>query len=150
MNLIVKEITTEDTYPLRKNVLRENIPLSFQFAEDNLETTSHFGVFEEEKLIGIVTFIQKENEYFKNQEAVFQLRAMAVDKAYQGKGVGKLFLGETLKLAKEKNIRKIWLNAREIAVPFYKSLGFSVVGDVFDVKFVGNHFRMVQEQDKFK
>ena len=53
-----------------------------------------------------------------------QIRYMAVDNEYQGKGFGAMLLTEFENIALSYGIKKIILNARQHAVDFYRRLGY--------------------------
>ena len=55
-----------------------------------------------------------------------QLRYMAVDDIYQGKGVGRSILDHMEQYSKENNAREIFLNARENALGFYEKSGYQI------------------------
>lgn len=63
----------------------------------------------------------------KSEEGVGQVRFMAVEPSFQGKGLGKLVMEEAELQAKTKNYHKIILHARENAVEFYKKLGYELI-----------------------
>lgn len=140
----VKEITTGQTIAVRQPVLRAGRPREdCYFPGDDLRTTVHYGVFVENKLAGIATFLEQNNPNFDGEH--LQLRGMAVLDEFKEKGVGKLLLetGELLARKKEKNL--IWCNARIIAVPFYQKMGYITVGDTFEIPLVGLHYVMKKE-----
>jgi N-acetylglutamate synthase-like GNAT family acetyltransferase len=62
---------------------------------------------------------------------VGQVRFMAVAKNYQGKGLGEKILTQLELVAKEKQLAKIELQARENAVKFYEKNGYSIVQSSF-------------------
>ena len=53
---------------------------------------------------------------------------MAVEKNFQRNGIGRMILKILEKEAKNKNAKKIVLNARDHAINFYKSTNYKVVG----------------------
>ncbi|MHA8057917.1 GNAT family N-acetyltransferase [Aquirufa nivalisilvae] len=55
-----------------------------------------------------------------------QVRCVAVDHSQQGKGIGRLIMKYLEQKAKENLWQEIILEARENAVPFYKSLGYQI------------------------
>lgn len=67
---------------------------------------------------------------------------MAVLKAYQGKSLGKLILKYGEDFLKEKNTKIIWCNAREVALGFYKNIGYQIIGEPFNIKDIGLHYSM--------
>lgn len=138
----IKEITALETFLVRQPVLRpgKNIE-SCRFDGDNLETTKHFGYFEEETLAGIASLFQSNSDLFQENEQ-FQLRGMAVLSNFQKKGIGEKLVIHAENDAKNRNATLIWFNAREIAVPFYKKLGYKIIGQPFDIGDIGKHFVM--------
>ncbi len=140
--LEIKTIGAEETYAVRHPVLRTGKPLeSCAFAGDYLETTFHLGCFYMGQLIGVASFLENDHpeHHFTNAG---QLRGMAVLDAYQGMGFGKILLTFGEERLRTKNKTFVWMNAREIAVPFYKKSGYTIVGNVFDVVGVGPHYVM--------
>ena len=138
----VKKITYLDTFPVRSAVLRQGKPIeTCFFLGDDSDETTHFGLFNTNKLIGVASVFKVENENFdkKNQ---FQLRGMAVLSEYQGSGYGNVLLDEICNFVKVKNGEILWFNARENAVKFYQNYGFSVLGDSFEIPEIGTHFVM--------
>lgn len=57
----------------------------------------------------------------------YQLRFMAVDPLFQGRGLGRRVLGEGERVVREEGTRLLWANARDSALGFYRTLGWSVV-----------------------
>lgn len=62
----------------------------------------------------------------ENENKVGQIRYMAVDANWQGKGLGKTILEALETKAKELGFKKIELQARENALEFYKSNTYSI------------------------
>lgn len=60
----------------------------------------------------------------KNTAEIGQIRFMAVDQTWQGKGLGKLILKRLEEEAKNWGLKKIELQARENAVDFYTGQGY--------------------------
>jgi predicted GNAT family N-acyltransferase len=136
----VKKITAIETYDIRLEVLRKNIPLPFEFKGDFDDDTFHLGAFENGKLIAVSSYMKAENKNFKGSQ--YQLRGMATLEKFQGFGAGKLMMEKAFEILKELNIDCLWCNARVIAVNFYEKQGLQTFGEKFDIKYVGNHFVM--------
>lgn len=138
----IKEITALETFSVRHPVLRpgKNIE-TCHFDGDNLESTKHFGYFEDEKLAGVASLFQTSTPLLseKNQ---FQLRGMAVLKEFQKKGIGEALVKFAEHNTISRNGKIIWFNAREIAVPFYKKLGYKIISEPFDIGDIGKHYVM--------
>ncbi len=136
----IKEIATEQTYLIRKEVLRKNIPLPFVFQGDNDVTTFHLGAFLNNNLIAVSSFVMSSHHLFEGSQ--YQLRGMATLQENQGMGVGKLLVEKSFEILRQKKINGVWCNARVLAVPFYEKLGFQKIGDEFEIQYVGGHYLM--------
>src|SRR6476620_4962773 len=117
----IKEIPTELTYSVRQPILRPGKPIESCFFEgDKLDTTTHYGIFIDKEVVGVVSVFLNSNTNFTETKQ-FQLRGMAVSDSVQKKGLGKLLLEEVENCIFQKNENVvIWFNARESAVAFYK------------------------------
>ncbi|MDP3352599.1 MAG: hypothetical protein Q8S44_02540, partial [Flavobacteriaceae bacterium] len=73
--MAVKIIKPEDTFGIRKKVLRENIPLPFEFSGDFDESTIHFGYFIDDNLVSVATIMKSSHPYFEGNQ--YQRRGMA-------------------------------------------------------------------------
>ena len=142
---ITKKITTFETYTIRQEVLRKGKPIeTCYFNGDNDSSTTHFGLFENEKIIGVVS-VYKTNSLLFTDEIQFQIRGMAVLENFQNKGNGEQLLKTAEKYCWEEKANLIWFNAREKAVSFYTKSGFKIVGNSFDIPDVGIHFVMYKK-----
>ena len=136
----VKRISASDTYPVRLEVLRKNIPLPFKFNGDLDRDTFHLGVFKNNKIIAVSSFMKVKNNNFKGKQ--FQLRGMATLKEFQGLGAGKLMMKEALLILNSLHIDYLWCNARIAAVNFYKKSGLQTFGEKFKIPKIGEHYLM--------
>ena len=110
----IKSIEASQTWQIRHEVMWPEQPFEFvQLEEDNLGL--HFGVFDQEKLISIVSCFVVDDE--------MQFRKLATLEEFQGKGSASRLLHYILKLAKEKNLKKVWCNARTNKKSFYEKFG---------------------------
>ncbi|UUW09040.1 GNAT family N-acetyltransferase [Flavobacterium plurextorum] len=118
----IKEITAAETWNIRHNVMWPDQPVEFvQLEEDN--SGFHFGVFIEDKLVSIVScFIVGEE---------MQFRKLATLEEYQGKGIASDLLKHILQFAKEKNLNKVWCNARSNKKSFYEKFGMKDTFKIF-------------------
>lgn len=138
----IKKITAETTFSVRNPVLRPNQPVeSCRFEGDNLPSTTHFGYFEDEKLVGIVSVFEKANPNWQTNKQI-QVRGMAILNDFQKQGIGEKLMESIIHLAQVKQKELIWFNARKNAVPFYEKLGFHINGTAFEIKTVGTHYLM--------
>ena len=106
---------------LRDKILRQPWGQPKETATDNLEDSSINAYITDEA--GNVVACGRLQE---NENKIGQIRFMAVDNSQQGKGLGKNIV-EFLEIkAKELHIIKIELQARENAVKFYESMGYTI------------------------
>lgn len=139
----IRKIPAQETYEIRKDVLRENIPLTEKMDGDFDIDTIHLGVFINGKLGCVATFMQHNSEYFKGSQ--YRLRGMGTHKDYQNKGFGKNILIEAERVLKAKGVDILWCNARVFALNFYKNCGYKIIGNKFNVALVGPHYVMYKE-----
>lgn len=80
-----------------------------------------------------------------NGGRVGQIRYMAVNENYQGKGLGKLIVTKLEEEALKINLHSIELQARENALKFYKSQGYIVKETSFKLWDIIQHYLMTKE-----
>jgi ribosomal protein S18 acetylase RimI-like enzyme len=108
-------------------------PIEFvQLEEDNKGL--HFGVFDQEKLVSIVSC------FVDNQE--MQFRKLATLKEYQGKGIASELLNFIFEIAKKQNLSKIWCNARSNKKSFYEKFGMTDTHKTFSKE--GQEFTIME------
>lgn len=140
----IKQITSQETFAVRLPVLRPGKPVeSCIFDGDDLTTTAHFGIYDNETIVG-VTSIFKTSTPLLSQNNQFQLRGMAILDSHQKKGLGQQLVQEAEQFTKKNNGELIWFNAREIAVDFYKKMGYEIIGTSFIIADIGKHYVMYQ------
>lgn len=110
----IKSIEASQTWQIRHEVMWPDQPFEFvQLEEDNLGL--HFGVFDQEKLVSIVSCFLVDNE--------MQFRKLATLEAYQGRGIASELLKYIFRFAKDKDLKKVWCNARTNKKQFYEKFG---------------------------
>ena len=144
-SIVVKPLSTSAVYTVRHPVLRPGKPYdSCLFDGDELHTTKHFGVFSANELAGVASLFLKKTDLFACDHQ-YQLRGMAILAHQQQKGLGKILLTAIENFARNEEADLIWFNARLVAVPFYKSCGYDLIGDAFDIGDIGKHFVMFKK-----
>ena len=137
----IKEITSAETYAVRHPVLRAGRPIeTCVMPGDDAEDTFHLGLFDAEKLIGVVTFMNAAKPQFKGKQ--YQLRGMAVLDGYQGKGLGNLLVAAGETRLKAAGYKLLWCNARIKALNFYTRKGFKIEGEPFEIAPIGTHYML--------
>lgn len=136
----IKMITAEETFLLRKNVLKPFLSHLEQCRNpgDDDETTFHMGLFHSGKLISVATFLQESYTDFPAR-LPYRLRGMATDNDYRQQGFGQKLLRQGLVTLQERSCNLLWFNAREKAFPFYEKMGFEYYGPLFEMKDIGPH-----------
>ena len=142
---LIKEISAEETFIVRHPILRKGKPIeSCIFDGDNLETTHHFGLFDNQNLTGIISLYHSSNPIFAEKKQA-QIRGMAVLEEHQKKGFGEALVSYCEDYSLSKNIELIWLNARTEAVGFYKKMKYQTIGKHFNIPNVGEHLVMFKK-----
>ncbi len=106
---------------LRYDILRQPWDQPADTASDGLEEKSLNAFISNEKGQAIACGRLQENE-----NKIGQIRFMAVDANYQGKGLGKLIVEHLEIKAKEMGLDAIELQARDNAVKFYENCGYVI------------------------
>ena len=140
--LEIRALLPAQTLALRTKILRPDAPVDeIHFAGDDAPDVQHFGAFVGEKLAGAVYLVPK-NEPDSNDENAFQMRGMAVEPEFRGRGIASALVEKCLESARENGGKVIWCNARLVAVGVYQRAGFEIVGEQFEIENIGPHFRM--------
>lgn len=121
---------------LRYEVLRR--PLGLEYTPEQLAaeySDIHLGAFDANGAItGCLILTPLAGHTIK-------MRQVAVDPAWQGRGVGTELVAASEQLSKRLGFTIMSLHAREIAVPFYLRLGYTIIGERFEEVGIP-HFKM--------
>lgn len=136
--MIIREIKPLDTLEVRQKILRPNNCIKdCIFPGDDDSSTKHFGAFNGNLLIGIVSIYKRENSGFHGNG--YQVRAMATLSQDRGKGVGAKLLKRAEEYAFENGANYIWANARVSAKEFYQKSNYNIDAEQFNIEGVGLH-----------
>ena len=80
-----------------------------------------------------------------NSKKEAQIRYLAVEENYRGKGVGSLILGALETHARTKGAKYIVLNSRENVTGFYKKCGYRIIEPVHKLFGTIPHWKMKKE-----
>ena len=145
-NVMVCRVSVDVILDLRHRLLRAGLPKdSAHFPGDEIPSTWHLAVsnspVKDAPPICCGSFML--NSY--KDETAWQLRGMATETGYQGKGFGGELLrcGETM-IVVDSKVRLFWCNARVPAIRFYEKHGWKVDSEEFDIPTAGPHRRMVK------
>ena len=141
--MIIKSPISQDEwesyYRLRFTILRApwNQPLGSEVLADESDAI-HAMVMENNQIIGVARM-------HKSGENQGQVRCVAVAAEAQGKGVGKAIMLHLEEKAMAMGIQEIILEARENAVPFYKSIRYVIEKESYLLFGEIQHYRMKKE-----
>lgn len=144
MSIELREPKTEDEfrlyYDLRWRILREPWTLSRETATDDREPSA----FHLMALEAGATLLGVGRLHFNSPEEA-QVRYMAVESGHNGRGIGSLILEKLEAHARERGARRIVLNARESAIPFYRKHHYLQCGRTNTEFEAVVHWRMVKD-----
>lgn len=141
-DIAIRAISAAGTRPLRSAILRPGQPPDMLvYPGDDAPDTLHLGAFEGDELVGIAS-IYHEPQPGDERPGAWRLRGMATIDRVRGKGHGRALLTACIDAIRARGGELLWCNARTPAMGFYKSLGFSVRGEPFELPGIGEHFLM--------
>jgi GNAT superfamily N-acetyltransferase len=128
-------------HALRLRVLRPGQPASSVDHEyDYRPDTFHVAAFDPAGAVGgCATFYP---EPTPDGRSGWRLRAMASAPEVRGQGYGARALRFGIAEIRARGGTLLWCNARSGAVWFYERLGFSTVGEEFEIAAIGPHYVM--------
>lgn len=138
MAIEIKTITTDNhlyngMLQFRNQVLLRpiGIPLSYIQPEEEKKDLLIIAV-EDEKVVGCCVLTQRSKD-------TVQLRQMAVDDALQQTGLGRKIVAFAENTAAETGYKILFLNARDVVIPFYLKCGYEVIGEGFTEVSIPHH-----------
>ncbi|KYG90846.1 GNAT family N-acetyltransferase [Metasolibacillus sp. FSL H7-0170] len=121
----ISEEQLQRAFDIRKKVFVEEQGVPIHLELDEYDKTSyHFIVTEGERTIAAARL----REY---EPLVGKVERVCVLNEYRGKRLGALLMEHIEQVAKEKNWKKLKLNAQSYAIPFYEKLQYTVTSPEF-------------------
>ena len=141
--LIIKQPETHDEleayYQLRWQLLAKPWGQPFDISQDDKESQSyHLMAVYNQNIIGVCRL------HFNTADEA-QIRYMGIVDSYQRQGIATKLIKALENYAKDQRAKTIVLNAREIAIPFYTSQGYSYVEDAHVVFNIIHHVKMKKD-----
>ncbi|WP_245580838.1 GNAT family N-acetyltransferase [Daejeonella oryzae] len=119
----IEQIPAELTWAIRHEVMYPEKELKdIKLADD--EDGIHFGLFDHNQLISIVSWFKRGNNA--------QFRKLATVKQYQGFGYATLLMEHIIEFSKSERADMLWCNSRKNVSDFYKKLGFKLTENTFN------------------
>jgi len=145
LQIEINKVDAENIRPLRHSELRKGQDFSTtSYLKDYEEGTFHMACIVDEGIVSCATFYAQTSMKVKSDNA-YRLRGMATDSNFQRQGYARNLMIESFKELKKRDCDMVWCNARLVAVNFYKSVGFKIIGELFDIEAIGPHYYMYKE-----
>lgn len=140
---MIKFVPLEVVLPLRSKMLRNGAELeTCILPTDSIEGVFHLAYYADDKEVAsVATFFPQQMD--GKAGAAYQLRGMATDSQFFGKGYGAALLKYAVSYIKNAKAEYIWCNARSSAVDFYQKQGFQIVSEEFEIAGIGPHYIMI-------
>lgn len=121
----VVEVEAERTRALWARVLRAGRrPEDLHFIGAEVPGSFWLAAEDDGEVVGIVSFTPRD-------PGEWQLRSMAVDPAYERRGIGRLLVEAGVERLRASGATRAWCNARDPAIAFYERLGWRICGEGF-------------------
>jgi len=140
---MIKFVPLEVVLPLRSKMLRDGADVTAcVFPTDDAAGIFHLAYYVNDTEVATVATFYPQN--IEGNDALgYQLRGMATDTPFLGKGYGAMLIKYAVDYIKAAKAEYIWCNARTSAIDFYKKQGFEVVSEEFEIPGVGPHYIMI-------
>lgn len=128
----------EQYYDLRWRILRKPWGEPAGSEQDQEEDEAyHIMAVENDRVVGIarLQFTDENNA---------QLRYMAVEPEFQGKGIGQQIVKHMEDYARQQSASRLFLHARENAVGFYLALGYAILESSYLLFGTIQHYKMIK------
>lgn len=136
---MLRQINAKETLLLRQKVLKPFLSADECInPEDSEASTFHLGLYFKDKLASVASFSYQSCPLMY-AGAPYRLRGMATDEKYRSQGFGTQLMVQAQEILKQKRCDLIWCNARIQAIPFYESIGFRGLGELFELPGIGTH-----------
>jgi GNAT superfamily N-acetyltransferase len=119
--------------PLRQEILRPGLPAqASHYPQDDLQGTVHLAALLGDRVVGCTTLFPE--DWLPGPgvaEPGWRIRGMATVPDLRGRGVGSTLVQKAQSIVLDRGGSLLWCNARTVAVDFYRTCGFEIVGEEF-------------------
>jgi GNAT superfamily N-acetyltransferase len=105
---------------------------------DAVKGAVHFGVFDGQSTVAIASIAPEPSPLF-SESTQYRLRGMAVDPEYRRHRLATRLLASIELCLSQRQVPLLWFNARQVAFPFYESLGYEYASELFEMEEIGPH-----------
>jgi len=138
----IREISAEQTRPVRQSVLRPHQHASeLVYPGDDDAESFHLGAVRDDEVLAILSMYHEPMPGSKSSG--WRIRGMASVPEVRGAGYGTKLVEAARERSWSADRSPIWCNARQSAFGFYEKLGFVMVGQLFEIEGIGTHSVMV-------
>ena len=138
-------IDAEKIRPLRHAELRKGQDFSTtSYLRDHDAETFHMACMVDSNVVTCATFYPEKTDKISAKNA-YRLRGMATDSSFRRKGYARDLMKKSFQKLKLFGADILWCNARLVAISFYESLGFKIIGEIFNIEGIGLHYYMYKE-----
>lgn len=138
--ITLEVVDPELTRPLRQRLLRPHQNLDeLRVGGEDDEAAVWFAAILEGEVVGTAGVVRQSTPSGFDG---WRVRAMAVDDAVKGMGVGSDLLEACLRTAVAGMAEVVWCSSRVAAAGFYRARGFRAVSDEYDEPEIGPHITM--------
>lgn len=144
LEVAIRTVKAELVRPLRRLVLRAGLPPEAAiYPGDDDPLTLHLAATDDaDEIVGIATLCKPEDRVAGQPPYPtpgLRFRGLAVRPDLLRRGIGTQLVRELRELARERQARELWANARVSALTFFLARKFKVVSSPFEIPAVGTH-----------
>lgn len=134
----VVQVPAKTTHDLRRRILREGrSDAEVCFAGDDADDTLHLAVIDHRGKPVAVATSSAAPCHLRAGRRAWRIRGMAVEPDHRGEGLGSQLLHEVEARATAAGVEVLWAEARDTALHFYRSRGWSVHGNGYTTPATG-------------
>ena len=134
----VVQVPAETTHDLRRRILRgAQSDAEVRFAGDDADDTLHLAVIDDRGQPMAVATSSPAPCHFREGRRAWRIRGMAVEPDRRYEGLGTQLVQEIEARATAAGVEVLWADARDTALGFYRSRGWSVHGDGYTTPATG-------------
>lgn len=134
MKITVQQMTKAQFGEAVDLVLRADLDTREEIEHHLEDVEAHFVAMDQNKIVGVIGWYQDNVNYAKTAmgdkfpgEDAYWVGFFAVEKEYQGHGVGKLLVQKLESVVRAKGQTKLWVSSVPESKTYYEQHGFSQV-----------------------